>query len=277
MIVQYGMSEDSEKILSFLSSIFKESSLSVYCSDLKEKLRKSEYKSIFVESNGNIVAHIGMSLVDNIAIFNNLAISPEHREEGLAKKLLAENINYCLNHKSITHAIGYCVLQHPWSEKIHGSEFKSVGLMPVSEHPLKNNDPLNKQNIFSGNLVLCRTFQDIGSITVGYAGNLEQKLAGVCSNIGADLNFQASMNDEYSKTPQKYIEINLKTPEAGKQLKFVENYDYAFLGLAPNINSGLLNFGFMLRNSEVGNPDFVVSTEERSSFVRKILADLVKK
>ena len=158
MTIKQATPEQAKEILKFLNSIFHEDSVNLYCSNLEKKLEDNSYSSWIFEKNNEIAGHFGITFLKEAAIFNMMAVNPEFRCQGLAKELLNSALGYS-EKRDINHAIGYCVLQHPYSEKIHDDTFKPIGLMITQQNFLNNMDPLSNSKLLNGNLVLCKTFK----------------------------------------------------------------------------------------------------------------------
>lgn len=276
MKIRQGKPEEAERIVLFLRNIFDDGSIATYCNNLREKLENQSYVSMLVMDDDKIIGHSGIAVKDNVAIFNTLGVSPEYRGLNISKELLLAKIAYASGRKDLTHAVGYCVLHHPRSEKIHDDTFKPIGLMPVPGHFLADSDPLRKNSMFNGNLVVCKQLRDFDrEFVINYGGILEEKISRICSSIGIKVRFSES-ECEKSVDLGDYVQVNLDRPEHGECLNFMEGQGYAFLGMFPNVYTGFMAFGFMQRKKVNVNDEIPVSNDERRKFVEEVLRDLRK-
>jgi len=266
MKIQRAEPKEAGRIEEFLSSIFDENSLIVNCYDLENRLRKDKYISFIVKKNRDIIGHFGISVLHDDAIFNMMAVNPRYREKGLAKDFLNTAVDYVYQRGDINHAIGYCILQHPYSEKIHDESFKPVGLMITPTNSLNKSDPLNKKNLFDGNLAVCKTFNKSGGLEINHNGRFIRIIKKVLDSMQVQSSFYPGKTDH--TFGEGYIEVDLKR---NSELINSIRDNYVCLGLLPNTFSGFYTFGFLPSENLNASGKIVVSNKEREDFIRRII------
>ena len=266
MKIQRAEPKEAGRIEGFLGSIFDEDSLIVNCYDLENRLRKGKYVSFIAKKNGSIIGHFGISVLSDDAIFNMMAVNPRYREKGLAKGFLDTAIDYVHQRRDINHAVGYCVLQHSYSEKIHDKSFKPVGLMITPKNSLNKSDPMSKKNLFNGNLAVCKTFNKSGGLEINHNGKFMGIIKKVLDSMQVQSSFYPGKTDH--TFGEGYIKVNLK--RNSKLIDSIRN-NYVCLGLLPNTFSGFYTFGFLPSENLNVSGKIVVSNKEREDFIREII------
>lgn len=266
MKIQRAEPKEAGRIEEFLGSIFHKNSLIVNCHDLENRLGKNKYVSFIVKKNREIIGHFGISVLRDDAIFNMMAVNPRYREKGLAKNFLETAVDYVHQRGDINHAIGYCVLQHSYSEKIHDKSFKPVGLMITPTNSLNKLDPLSKKNLFRGDLAVCKTFNKSGGLEINHNGRFMNIIKKVLDSMQVQSSFYPGKTNH--TFGEGYIEIDLK-----RNSKLVDSIrdNYVCLGLLPNIFSGFYTFGFLPSENLNVSGKIVVSNKEREDFIKEII------
>lgn len=266
MKIKYAMPKETEEITEFLSSIFEKNSLAIYCSDLERKLSEDKYKSIIALDDNRIIGHFGITILDRGVIFNMMAVNRSYRGYGLAGKLLQNAIDYSRDRGDIDHVLGYCVLQHQYSEKIHDDTFKPVGFVITQDNPLNNSDPLSKSRLFGGNLAVCKMLKKPENLVLNYAGFFKRDIKRILNSIGMSVEFGEGR--VLKQDIDDYVEIDIK--KSSDVLNSLKE-DYVCLGLLPNPHSGFYNFGFVKKDKLNPQGELVVSNDERKIFIQSIL------
>lgn len=273
MKIREAKIDESDKITEFLRSIFQEESLKIYCSDLREKLADGRYKSLVVYKEGEIIGHFGIAILGKGALFNMMAVRPKSRGEGLSRKLLQTAIDYSYDRRDINHVAGYCVLQHPRSERIHDDTFNPVGLMVTQKSPLRDSDPLKDSQIFNGNLAVCKTLNKPSRrLKIKYTGHFKRNIKQILNSIDVNVEFDDGfLTIDRPIKREDYIEVNLeRNPGALNSL----GEDYVCLGMLPNPFTGFYSFGFVRRNKFNPQGKIEVTSKKRIRFIERILENV---
>ncbi len=273
MKIKEAKIDESDKITEFLRSIFQEESLKIYCSNLREKLADGIYKSFIAHKEEEIIGHFGIAILGKGALFNMMAVRPKFRGEGLSRKLLQTAIDYSYDRGDINHVAGYCVLQHPRSERIHDDTFNPVGLMATQNSPLIDSDPLKDSQIFNGNLAVCKTLNKSSRpLKLKYTGHFKRNIKQILNSIDVNVEFDDEfLTIDRSIKREDYIEVNL---EGNLSTLNSLGEDYICLGMLPNPFTGFYSFGFVRKNKFNPQGRIEVTFKERKKFIEKILENV---
>jgi len=271
-MIRKAKPEDAEEIIKLVSRILPSSVLvQIDKPTLESNLRNETQVSYIYDAEG-IQAHASLYSESNVGILGNFAVSSSLRHLGIARLLIRHLEDYGKK-LGLTHLSAYALLQHEYSQRLFDDSYIPVGVSLSSTNTLNSEDDLFDEEMFNGEICLCKPFGKNQGVVVPDLSGFESKIKDLYKSIQVDV----SVNPKPNKSivpPDDYVVVDIREELAGSLIHNAYEKGYVCLGIFPSGRDDLNMLGFASKKLiQNFSQDYVTNSGERNEFVRTTLLD----